>query len=166
MEVVGETDRELELEFAEAMGGFFESGGVPRMSGRVWAYLLIVDAPSVSAADLGEALGASAGAISSATTFLQQLGFIDRVRIPGDRRDYYAPHRGAVAELVRSRLDRLVTVEALASEALERFGDRQHARARLEEVHDVYHWYARELPKLHERFLEEQREAVQATQKG
>ena len=162
---MSDADRALELEFAEAMGSFFESGGVPRMSGRIWAYLLIVDAPAVSAAELSEALGASAGSVSSATTFLQQLGFIDRVRVPGDRRDYYAPHRGAVAELLRARLDRLVTVEALVSEALERFGDREHARARLEEVHDVYHWYARELPKLHERFLEEQRVA-RAERKG
>ena len=159
-------DREAELEFIEAMGSFFESGGVPRMSGRVWAYLLIVDAPSVSAGELGEALGASAGAISTATTFLQQLRFIDRTRVPGDRRDYYAPHRGAVGDLLRLRLERLVTVEELVSDALEAFGHREYAKARLDDVHDVYHWYARELPKLHERFLEEQREAVRATQKG
>ena len=35
----------------------------------------------------------------------------------------------------------------------------KHARARLNEVHDIYHWYAHELPKLHERFLAERPEA-------
>ena len=159
------THREAELEFVEAMGSFFESGGVPRMSGRVWAYLLIADAPYVSAAELGDALGASAGAISTATTFLQQLGFIDRTRVPGDRRDYYVPHRGAVGDLLRRRLERLVTVEELISEALDTFGDREYAKPRLDDVHDIYHWYARELPKLHERFVSEQREAARAKER-
>jgi DNA-binding transcriptional regulator GbsR (MarR family) len=149
-------DRTLELRFAEEMGRFFGSGGVPRMAGRLWAYLLIVDAPHVSAQQLAEALGASAGSISGATRFLVEFGLIDRIRVPGDRRDYFAPRPGAVAEMIRRRLERLTAVELLISEALERFGDREHARPRIDEVHDVYHWYAREFPKLHERFLAEQ----------
>lgn len=152
-------DRTLELRFIEEMGRFFESGGVPRMAGRVWAYLLIVDAPHVSASDLREGLGASAGSVSTATRFLLDFRLIDRVRIPGERRDYFAPRDGAVGELLRRRLERLTAVELLITDALEQFGDREHARARLDQVHDIYHWYAHELPKLHERFLAERPEA-------
>lgn len=152
-------DRTLELRFIEEMGRFFESGGIPRMAGRVWAYLLIVDAPHVSAADLQESLGASAGSISTATRFLLDFRLIERVRVPGERRDYFAPRDGAVGELLRRRLERLTAVELLITDALEQFGDREHARARLDQVHDIYHWYAHELPKLHERFLAEQRAA-------
>jgi DNA-binding transcriptional regulator GbsR (MarR family) len=152
------SDRDLELHYTEAMGRFFESGGLARMAGRIWAYLLIADAPRLSAQDLGEALGASAGAVSGATRSLVELGLIDRIRVPGERRDYFAPRRGAIAELLRVRLQRLTTVELLISDALEQFGDREYARPRLEEIHTLYHWYARELPKLHERFLAEQQE--------
>jgi DNA-binding transcriptional regulator GbsR (MarR family) len=152
-------DRALELRFIEEMGRFFESGGIPRMAGRVWAYLLIVDAPYVSAADLQEGLGTSAGSISTATRFLLDFRLIDRVRIPGERRDYFAPRQGAVGELMRRRLERLTAVELLITDALEQFGDREHARVRLDEVHDIYHWYAHELPKLHERFLAERQGA-------
>jgi len=152
------SDRDLELQFTEAMGQLFESGGMARMSGRIWAYLLIADAPRLSAQDLGAALGTSAGSVSGATRSLVQLGLIDRIRVPGERRDYFAPRRGAIAELVRVRLQRLTEVELFASDALEQFGDREYARPRLEEIHTVYHWYARELPKLHEQFLAEQRE--------
>jgi DNA-binding transcriptional regulator GbsR (MarR family) len=155
---MADADRPLELRFMEEMGRFFESGGVPRMAGRVWAYLLIVDAPHVSASDLQDGLGASAGSISTATRFLLDFRLIDRVRVPGERRDYFAPRDGAVGELLRRRLERLTAVELLITDALEQFGDREHARARLDEVHDIYHWYAHELPKLHERFLAERRE--------
>ena len=148
----------LELRFAEAMGSFFESGGMPRMAGRVWAILLVTDSPHMSAAELQEAVPASAGSISSATRLLLNLGLIERVPVRGERRDYFAPRRGAVYDIIRMRLRQLTAVEDLISVALEQFGDRPHARDHLDEIHDVYHWYAREFPKLHERFLTEQRE--------
>lgn len=146
----------LELKFAEAMGAFFESGGMPRMAGRVWAILLVTDAPYMSAAELQEAVPASAGSISSATRQLLSVGLIERVPIRGERRDYFAPRERAVYDIIRMRLQQLTAVEDLMSRALEQFGDRPHARDHLEEIHDVYHWYAREFPKLHERFVAEQ----------
>lgn len=150
--------RAQELRFAEEMGLMFDSGGSPRMAGRVWAMLLITDAPHLSAIDLQDSLGASAGSISTATRFLLQYGLIERIWVPGQRRDYYAPRPGAVADLIRRRLERLVSAELMITDALERFADRSHAQPRLDEVHTIYHWYAREFPKLHERFLAEQSE--------
>lgn len=158
-----EVTRDEELRFAEEMGLMFETGGSPRMAGRVWAMLLVADAPHLSAIDLQESLGASAGSISTATRFLLQFSLIERVWVPGERRDYYAARPGAVADLIRRRLERLVSVELMISDALEHFADRSHARPRLDEVHTIYHWYAREFPKLHERFLAEQ---LQSTPRG
>jgi DNA-binding transcriptional regulator GbsR (MarR family) len=158
-------DNATELQFAEEMGRFFETGGLPRMAGRVWATLLVTDTPRMSAAALQEALGASAGSISNATRTLLQIGLIDRVPVRGERRDYFAPRRGAIADLLRMRLERLVAVESLISDAVEHFGDRPHAGEHLNEIHDIYHWYAQELPKVHERFVAEQR-AVLAKREG
>ena len=140
----------LELQFAEDMGQFFETGGFTRMAGRVWAMLLAMDEPHLSAMDLQDALGASAGSISGATRALLDLGLIERVNVRGERRDYFAPRRGAIVNLLRIRLERLVAVEDLLTQALNAFDDREHAVPHLQEVHDIYHWYARELPKLHE----------------
>lgn len=160
-------DTTLELHFAEQMGQFFETGGLARMAGRVWAMLLVMDAPHVSALELREALGASAGSISAATRSLIDLGLIERVNVRGERRDYFAPRRGAIASIIRTRLERLVAVEDLISEALEQFQGREHVVPHLEEVHDVYHWYRHEFPRLHERFIAEQRAARQRdTKKG
>ncbi len=147
----------LDLKFAEDMGSFFESGGLPRMAGRVWATLLITDAPYMSAAELQEAVAASAGSISGATRMLLERGLVERVPIRGERRDYFAPRQGAVFDIIRMRLQQLTAVEALMSQALEQFGDRPYARDHLEEIHEVYHWYAQEWPNVHERFLAERR---------
>jgi DNA-binding transcriptional regulator GbsR (MarR family) len=153
----------LELQFAEDMGQFFESGGLARMAGRVWAMLLAMDEPYMSAADLQEALGASAGSISGTTRSLLELGLIERVNVRGERRDYFAPRPGAVAGILKTRLERLVAVEVLLTEALEAFDDREHAVPHLQDVHDIYHWYARELPELHNRFLADQKAGRVAT---
>lgn len=160
------TDAEttLELQFAEEMGEFFGSGGLPRMAGRVWAMLLVMDAPYVAAVDLQQALGASAGSISGATRYLLESGLIERVNVPGQRRDYFTPRRNAISNIIRMRLERLVAVEDLISEALERFSDRTHAVPHLEEVHTVYHWYRQEFPKLHERFVAERQAARRLAQ--
>jgi len=143
----------IELQFAEDMGQFFDGGGLARMAGRVWAMLLVTDEPHLSAVDLQDALGASAGSISGATRSLLELGLIERVNVRGERRDYFAPRRGAIASVLSMSLRRLIAVEDLLTRALEAFDDREHAVPYLQEVHDVYHWYARELPKLHDRFL-------------
>ncbi|NNL96709.1 MAG: MarR family transcriptional regulator, partial [Acidimicrobiia bacterium] len=67
-----------ELTFVEEMGALFERLGYGRMAGRVWGYLLVVDAEQVSAADLVEALDSSPSAISTATRVLISLGLVDR----------------------------------------------------------------------------------------
>ena len=147
----------LELKFAEEMGQFFENGGLTRMAGRVWAMLLVTNEPYLSALDLQEALGSSAGSISGATRSLLSLDLIDRVNVRGQRRDYFAPRRGAIVNILWLRLQRLIAVEEILTQALNAFDDREHAVPYLQDVHDIYHWYARELPKLHDRFLADQK---------
>ena len=147
----------LELKFAEEMGQFFENGGLTRMAGRVWAMLLVTNEPYLSALDLQEALGSSAGSISGATRSLLGLDLIERVNVRGQRRDYFAPRRGAIVNVLWLRLQRLIAVEEILTQALNAFDDREHAVPYLQDVHDIYHWYARELPKLHDRFLADQK---------
>ena len=144
-----------ELTFVEEMGALFERLGNGRMTGRVWGYLLIVDAEQVSAADLADALDASPSAISTATRVLISLGLVDRIRVPGERRDYFTIHHGAILTLVRRRIDALNQARDMAERALDRFGDRDIARPHLQELYDVYSWFAAEYPAMVDRFLAE-----------
>jgi DNA-binding MarR family transcriptional regulator len=144
-----------ELTFCEEMGALFERIGNGRMTGRVWGYLLIVDAEQVSAGDLSKALDASPSAISTATRVLISMGLVDRIRLAGERRDHFTIHHGAILNLVRRRVDALNAARDMAHRALETFGDREIARPHLQELHDVYSWFAAEYPILVDRFIDE-----------
>jgi hypothetical protein len=72
-------------QFLEDMGMLQEREGLPPMAGRLLAWLMVCDPPLQTAAELARVLGASAGSISSTTRLLVQLGFVDRVAIPGQR---------------------------------------------------------------------------------
>ncbi len=144
-----------ELSFVEEMGALFERIGNGRMTGRVWGYLLIVDAEQVSAAGLSEALDASPSAISTATRVLISMCLLDRIRLSGERRDHFTIHHGAILSMVRRRVDALNAARDMAERALERFGDRGIARPHLQELYDVYSWFAAEYPILVDRFIDE-----------
>lgn len=144
-----------ELTFVEEMGALFERLGNGRMTGRVWGYLLIVDAEQVTAADLAAALDASPSAISTATRVLISLGLVDRIRLSGERRDYFTIHHGAILSLMRRHSEALNTARDMAARALDRFEEREIARPHLQELSDVYSWFAAEYPALIERFRNE-----------
>ena len=78
-----------ERQFAEEVGRVFEQLGVPRMTGRILGWLLICDPPRQSSAQLGSALGASKGAISTATRLLELYGLVRRIGVPGARGDFF-----------------------------------------------------------------------------
>ena len=148
---------DAEWRFADEMGQLFEGLGGSRMAGRVWAMLTVSDQESMTAADLAARLQASTGSISTATRLLTQLGLIDRVRVPGDRKDYFRVRPGGMDALMHQRMAVIDAAVRLAERGLTEFGERVQARTRLEGMRDFYAWYARELPALHERWEQEQR---------
>lgn len=77
------------LQFAEDISLIWDMAGVSRMDGRVLGYLMIMDRPYISSADLAKALGASAGAVSMATRRLLDTNYIRRHSLPGDRSHYF-----------------------------------------------------------------------------
>lgn len=77
-------------QFAEDISIIWEMAGTSRMDGRVLGYLMIMDRPFISSADLAAALGASTGAVSMSTRRLIDTNFIRRHSVPGDRNHYFA----------------------------------------------------------------------------
>jgi predicted transcriptional regulator len=72
----------------EQSAALLTAAGFARMPSRVLMALLVAD-NGMTAAELGETLGASAAAISGAVRYLQNFGLIRRVSAPGSRRDRY-----------------------------------------------------------------------------
>jgi DNA-binding transcriptional regulator GbsR (MarR family) len=76
------------LRVADAVGALIESWGFKRNMGRMWAVLYLEDHP-LTAADLGERLGLSTGAVSMLLTELQEWAAIKKAWVVGERREHY-----------------------------------------------------------------------------
>ena len=74
--------------FIEGMGVIAQADGMPRIAGRLIAFMVIEEGP-FSFSDLAIKLGVSRASISTNTRLLENMGIIDRVGKSGDRQDYF-----------------------------------------------------------------------------
>jgi hypothetical protein len=137
-------------QFIDATGEWMsKSYGVPRMTGRTLAWLLVCDPPEQTAAQLAEALGASKGSISGATGMLVRAGLVDRLHVRGERAERFRVRPGAWDDQVREQ--GAAQARALFAQGLEALaGEPASRRDRLEELDALYAWYQSRMPALFE----------------
>ncbi|MET0795232.1 MAG: hypothetical protein ABW061_27180 [Polyangiaceae bacterium] len=85
---VSEPVTQAELEVADTIGRLMEFWGFKRPMGRMWTLLYLSPAP-LGAAELGEQLKMSAGAVSMTLNELLKWGAVKKSWRPGERRDFY-----------------------------------------------------------------------------
>lgn len=113
---------QAELEVADTIGRLMEFWGFKRPMGRMWTVLYLSPAP-LGAAELGEQLKMSAGAVSMTLNELLKWGAVKKSWRPGERRDFYEAEtsigklvqrvlRERELELVRQFGDALSNAEA------------------------------------------------------
>lgn len=133
--------------YLERWGMLFELLGATRMMGRILGWLLVCDPPEQSAADIAEAVGASAGSVSTTTRALTQAGMIERLGIPGERRAHFRVRSGVWGQLLRKRMSYIVSMRDLVEEGLELGSERsEERRLRLRELRSYCSFVERELP--------------------
>lgn len=140
--------------------------GTPRMVGRALGWLLVSDPPEQSAAELAEHLQASKGSISTATRVLLRLGFIERVRVRGERFDRFRARPESwndffwrQEQFAAPRRVLRIGLDALADEPSER-------RERLEELDQLYAWWEERLPTLREEYMADRARAADGAEQG
>lgn len=107
---------EAQSEFIEKTGRWWEQIG-SRSAGRILGWLMICEPPHRSASELQTELALSAGSVSTQTTALERIGFVERVTFPGDRASYYQLRPHVWIELMRSEEARLAELGDLAEAA-------------------------------------------------
>lgn len=75
-------------DFIERMGLSIQEEGLPRIAGRMFG-LFIVHGGPLGIDDIAGRLHVSRASVSTNGRLLRELGFLERVVMPGDRRDYY-----------------------------------------------------------------------------
>ena len=147
-----------EKHFVEEVSMSFEQSGLPRMAGRILGWLLISDPPHQSTSDLAEALMASKGSISTMTHLLIRIGMIERLSLPGQRRDYFRIKTGAWHQMLTDSMVQITAFRQLVERGLELIEDKAHFNRRwLEEMRDMYAFFEREFPTLMERWEQERK---------
>ena len=115
-------DESRVAEFVEHFGAFLTHSGLPPIASRVWVLLLADDDGRMTAREIGEALGISPAAVSTATSYLAQLGFTKRLREPGSRRVVHALVSDDWYEDLVTRKETMVTLRDLALAGAEAAG--------------------------------------------
>ncbi|GAB3270259.1 MarR family transcriptional regulator [Sinomonas notoginsengisoli] len=135
-------------EAAETSAAVMIAAGFPKMPARALMALVVSEDGALTAAELGEALGASPAAVSGAVRYLQTVGFAHRVSQPGSRRDRYALPEDLwyVATLRQNPVyDRLGALSAALADDLPAGSA---ARSRAEDMAHFYRFIAEHMPKL------------------
>ena len=109
------------LRVADAVGALIEGWGFKRNMGRMWAVLYLEDHP-LSAAELGERLGLSTGAVSMLLAELIQWGIVKKTWVVGERREHYEPETSIWKMVSRVFRERELNWIRTASEAFESAG--------------------------------------------
>ncbi|WP_433656252.1 GbsR/MarR family transcriptional regulator [Nocardia sp. CA-128927] len=147
-----------QLAFVEDFALVLERMGLVRMTGRAAGWLLVSDPPEQTFGQIGDALQASKGSISSALKALVTMRWVDKISKPGDRRDYYAIRPGILPELTRQQSGMYRDLTAMTSRGLALFDDPESDEAaRVRDMHEFFVWMGKELPALINRWYEEYR---------
>ena len=135
-------------EYVESFGLYWEQAGLPRMAGRILSWLLICDPPHQTMHELTEALQASKSSISTGTRMLIQMGIIERLSMPGQRRDHYRVVPDSWSHIMEEKAKKQFTeLRRLAERGIALLDAASPARRqRLEEMRDYYVFMEREFP--------------------
>lgn len=148
--------------FAEECGLIFEQTGLPRMAGRIFGWLIVAEPSYQSADQIGKALLASKGSISTSTRLLIQHGLVSRTSLPGVRHDYFQLNTDALRHMVERGIeDEIKLFRQLAEGGLTLIADKKSKTYEwLEKMRDFYVFLEREVPVLRERWQKRQSEKV------
>ena len=109
------------------------------MDGRILGYLIIMNAPYISSAELGKVLNASAGSVSMATRRMVDAGFIKRHVVPGDRSHYFRADDDPWGSFLAGERRYLDRQRELLERGLDVIGDADtEARERLRRLWPVF----------------------------
>jgi len=136
------------LAFVERMGRFYEHWGMTQTFGRMFGILMVADEP-ISLDDLSTLLHVSKAAVSNNVRLYRELGFIRRVKKPGDRRDYYEMIVGAMETATERKMGLFYEMVHIADEGIQAIDDKTHpGHIKLVEMRAFYEFVAQNMIEL------------------
>jgi DNA-binding transcriptional regulator GbsR (MarR family) len=130
--------------FVEQLGLFFEAQGLSRTPGRLMGLLLVKPNP-LSLDAMAELLQLSKASISTNIRLLEHYGLVERISLPGDRRDHYQLGSDPWERVTAISIERAQRMISIANEGLCALSKEDvEARHRLEEMRRFYSFLVKE----------------------
>ena len=153
-------DEEAVARFVERFAAVLAEAGIPRMPSRVFAALLVIDAGTLTSAELSEQLRVSPAAVSGAVRYLSHFRLVSRERDPGSRRDRYRVVSDSWFEASAQRDGVLASWESAAREGVQVLGEGTPAGQRFAESTEYFSFIRRELAGMLARWHEHKAKAA------
>jgi DNA-binding transcriptional regulator GbsR (MarR family) len=134
--------------YIEELTLVLEEVGLPRTSGRVLAWLLVCKPAEQTMNDLMDALQMSKSSVSAATQALIQYKLIERVSLPGERRDYYRMREGLWGKVMATQVDQTRHLREVAEKGLRMIDGITTQTHHIEEMLDYARFLEEEMPLL------------------
>lgn len=138
--------------YVERFGLMLSAMGMQRMTARVLALFVCTDTATLTAPDIASLLTISPAAVSGAVRTLEGAALIERVPVPGSRREHYRLLGDAWTGAAAIKQERFTTLADLAADGLEVIPTDGPAAARLTQMRDFYTFLAEEMPALRARW--------------
>lgn len=107
----------------EEIGIFFDHGGLPPLTGRVVAYLLLSEPPHRDFFEIQEFLKASKSAVSKSLNHLMQQGTVDYITFSGDRRRYFRINSNGWINTLKTGVRKVTSLKTIMEEVLQERAD-------------------------------------------
>jgi DNA-binding transcriptional regulator GbsR (MarR family) len=144
---------QAESDFVEQLGLVAESGGLTRITGRIWA-LLIVSEEALAPAEIATLLQVSRASVSMGLKALESLELLNTRTRPGERQSFFEMREQPYTAMMRLQGRRAAANVALVRGALEKI-DKPSAQKGLQDLQSFYtivlEGHASMLAKLEER---------------
>jgi DNA-binding transcriptional regulator GbsR (MarR family) len=157
-----EAHQQRVLQFVEQFALLLSEAGLPRMSARVFAFVLADDAEIYTARELSEGLRVSPAAVSGAVRQLVQAGLLAKERAPGSRVDHYRVYDDDIWSAIMAQRRPFITRTLdVLTEGLDVIGTERAGGRRIRETIEFYRfieahmWAAMEEWQKHRRRVNE-----------
>ena len=136
------------VEAAERGAAVMAAAGMPRMPARVMMALIAAPADGYTAGELQERLGVSAAAVSGAVRYLQQLHFVHRRTVPGERRERYVLLEDAFYRSVVDNEPVYARSASILDDMAAELDDDPAAQVRATDIAEFMRFLAKRMPQL------------------
>lgn len=145
-------------EAAEELALILTRNGMQRMTARVLGILLFTQQDTITAGEIAEQLKASPGSVSGAIKMLTPTGLIEKVPVPGSRREHFRFPDDGWPTLMSAQNEVVRLMQEAAERGAAAVGPETTAGRRLTDMRDFYAYLMKELPAVIDRWRAERKQ--------